>query len=97
MLFLYLHLHLPSLLIPAPPSQHSQHSSQARLRYQSRLLISNIIVLIVINIPSSIPIILSILTIFTIILPSSSRLSGHGSVYYPGQRHPDMLPGDEAL
>ena len=93
MLFLYLHLHLPSLLIPAPPSQHSQHSSQARLRYQSRLLISNIIVLIVINIP----IILSILTILTIILPSSSRLSGHGSVYYPGQRHPDMLPGDEAL
>jgi len=47
-----------SLLIPGPPSQHSQHSSQARL---------------------------------------SSRLSGHGSVYYPGQRHPDMLPGDEAL
>ena len=93
MLFLYLHLHLPSLLIPGPPSQHSQHSSQARLRYQSRLLIYNIIVLIVINIP----IILSILTIFTIILPSSSRLSGHGSVYYPGQRHPDMLPGDEAL
>ena len=28
---------------------------------------------------------------------SSHGYSNGGSVYYPGQRHPDMLPGDEAL
>ena len=28
---------------------------------------------------------------------SSQGYSNGGSVYYPGQRHPDMLPGDEAL
>jgi len=27
----------------------------------------------------------------------SNGYSNGGSVYYPGQRHPDMLPGDEAL
>ena len=28
---------------------------------------------------------------------SSHGYSNGGSVYYPGQRHPDMMPGDEAL
>ena len=27
----------------------------------------------------------------------SNGYSNGGSVYYPGQRHPDMLPTDEAL
>ena len=27
----------------------------------------------------------------------SNGYSNGGSVYYPGQRHPDMLPDDEAL
>ena len=27
----------------------------------------------------------------------SNGYSGGGSIYYPGQRHPDMLPDDEAL
>ena len=28
---------------------------------------------------------------------SSHGYSNGGSIYYPGQRHPDMMPGDEAL
>ena len=30
-------------------------------------------------------------------LSNGAFSGGGGSVYYPGQRHPDMLPGDEAL